>query len=188
MLHKRKTASPYNLLAQLIIVLWVVEIVNLLAGYRLCQFGIFPRTAQGLVGIPFSPLLHAGVAHLFLNSGPLIVLGGLILIDGRKTFIRSTIVIALVGGLGIWLVGRPAYHVGASGLVFGYFGYLLSKAIFDRRFRSFLIALLVAGAYGGLFWGMLPTASYVSWEGHLCGFVAGLLAAWVERRKRSYIN
>lgn len=182
--RKRKTASPYNLLAQLIIVLWVVEIVNLLAGHRLCQFGIFPRTALGLVGIPFSPFLHAGVAHLFLNTGPLIVLGGLILIDGRKAFIRSTVVIVLVGGLGTWLVGRSAYHVGASALVFGYFGYLLAKGIFERRFRSLLMALLVAGTFGGLFWGLLPTVPYVSWEGHLCGFLAGIMAAWDERRER----
>lgn len=119
-----------------------------------------------------------------LNTGPLIVLGGLVSMNGRSPFSRASIFIVLLSGVGIWLVGRPAYHVGASALVFGYFGYLLAKGVFDRRIRSFLIALLVIAAYGGLFWGMLPSVPYVSWEGHACGFVAGVMAAWLERRKR----
>ena len=182
--RKRKNASPYELLVYLIVAMWVVEVSNLLAGHQLYRFGIFPRTAQGLVGIPFSPFLHAGVIHLFLNTGPMIVLGGLVSMSGRPSFIRSTVFIVLAGGAGIWLLGRPAYHVGASALIFGYFGYLLAKGIFDRRFQSLLIALLVVGAYGGLFWGMLPGVPYVSWEGHLCGFLAGIMAAWFERRRR----
>ena len=182
--RKRANSSPYRLLVQLIIIMWGVELINLTMGHRLNQYGIFPRMAQGLLGIPFSPILHAGVAHLFFNTGPLIVLGALILINGRHAFVRSTAVIVLAGGLGIWLVGRPAYHVGASALVFGYFGYLLTRGIFDRRLRSFLIALVVAAAYGGLFWGLLPTVPYVSWEGHVCGFAAGILAAWGERKRR----
>ncbi len=181
---KRKTTSPYELLIYLLALMWGIEIVNLFLEHQLCRFGIFPRTAQGLVGIPFSPLLHAGVAHLFLNTGPLIVLGALILFNGRALFVRSTVFIALVGGLGIWLVGRPAYHVGASALIFGYFGYLLAKGLFDRRVKSLFIALVAIAAYGGLFWGLLPTVSYVSWEGHVCGFGAGILAAWTERRRK----
>lgn len=181
--RKRKISSSYELLIYLIAVMWVVETINLFSGHRLNQFGIFPRTAQGLVGIPFSPFLHGGLAHLFLNTGPLIVLGGLVSMNGRPAFIRSSVFIVLVSGVGIWLVGRPAFHVGASALVFGYFGCLLAKGFFDRRIRSFLIALLVIAAYGGLFWGMLPSVPYVSWEGHACGFGAGIAAAWVERRR-----
>jgi membrane associated rhomboid family serine protease len=180
----RKTSSPYELLFYLVAALWIVEIVNFLLGHRLCRYGIFPRTAGGLTGIPLSPFLHAGLAHLFLNTGPLIVLGGLVLMDGRRPFIRATVVIVLAGGLGIWLIGRPSYHVGASALIFGYFGFLLAKGAVDRRFQSLLIACVVAAAYGGLFWGMLPAAAYVSWEGHACGFLAGGLAAWSERPRR----
>jgi membrane associated rhomboid family serine protease len=123
------------------------------------------------------------VIHLFLNTGPLIVLGGLVAMGGRPSFLRATVFIVLVSGVGIWLVGRAAYHIGASALVFGYWGFVLAKGIFDRRLRSFLIALLVIAAYGGLFWGMLPSVSFISWEGHACGFGAGVLAAWVERRR-----
>jgi len=179
-----KASSPYVLLFYLVAALWIVEMVNLPLGHRLCRYGIFPRTAGGLAGIPLSPFLHAGLSHLFLNTGPLIVLGGLVLMDGRRPFIRATVVIVLAGGLGIWLIGRPSYHVGASSLVFGYFGFLLAKGAVDRRFQSLLIACVVAAAYGGLFWGLLPTAAYVSWEGHACGFLAGGLAAWSERRGR----
>lgn len=182
--RKHKSASPYAALFYLVAVLWVVEIVNLLFDHRLCRYGIFPRTPQGLVGIPFSPFLHAGVVHLFLNTGPLIVLGGLILMTGRVLFIRSTVLIILMGGLGLWLVGRPAHHVGASALIFGYFGYRVAKGIFDRRMKSFFLAMVAIAAYGGLFWGLLPTARYISWEGHACGFAAGIMAAWIERRTR----
>jgi len=181
--RKRKPSSPYALIAYLVATLWGVEIVNWMVGHRLCRFGILPRTLNGLTGIPLSPFLHAGVAHLLLNTGPLAVLGGLVLMNGRRGFIRSTVVIILVGGLGLWIIGRPSYHVGASALIFGYFGYLLAKGIFDRGMSSLLIAVLVVLAYGGLFWGMLPTAPYVSWEGHVCGFLSGVAAAWIGRRK-----
>jgi len=182
--RKRKTSSPYDILSYLILILWIVEIANLVLGHQLCRYGIFPRTAQGLFGIPLSPFLHGSVAHLFLNTGPLIVLGGLILLNGRTSFIKSTVLIVLAGGAGIWLIGRSAHHVGASALIFGYFGYLLARGIFDRRLKSLLLAFVAVAAYGGLFWGMLPTVSYVSWEGHLCGFLAGIMAAWVEKWRR----
>jgi membrane associated rhomboid family serine protease len=97
---------------------------------------------------------------------------------------RSSVLIVLAGGAGVWLIGRPAYHVGASALVFGYFGYLLARGLFDRRIQSLSIAALVVFAYGGLFWGLMPRVSFVSWEGHLCGFLAGIVAARVERPKR----
>ena len=183
--RKRKPSSPYDLIVCLVAILWGVEIVNSMVGHQLGRFGILPRTLHGLTGIPLSPFLHTGVVHLLLNTGPLVVLGGLVLMAGRRVFIRSTVVIILVGGLGLWLIGRPSYHVGASALIFGYFGYLLAKGIFDRRMASLLIAVLVVLAYGGLFWGMLPTAAYISWEGHVCGFLSGVAAAWIGRRKGS---
>ena len=182
--RKRTSSSSYELLFYLIAVLWLVEIVNLLLGHRLCRYGILPRTMHGLMGIPLSPFLHAGVAHLLLNTGPLIVLGGLVLMKGRQPFVRSTVVIILAGGALLWTIGRPSYHVGASLLIFGYFGYLLAKGVFDRRLPSLLIAILVVLAYGGLFWGMWPTVAAISWEGHLSGFLAGIWAARLPRRNR----
>jgi membrane associated rhomboid family serine protease len=182
--RKRTSSSPYEPLFYLIAVMWLVEIVNFLLGHRLCRYGILPRTVHGLAGIPLSPFLHAGVAHLLLNTGPLIVLGGLVLMRGRQAFARCTVFVTLVGGALLWIVGRPSFHVGASLLIFGYFGYLLARGVFDRRLPSLLIAILVVLAYGGLFWGMWPTAAAISWEGHLSGFLAGIWAARLPRRNR----
>ena len=181
--RKQKSLSSYEYLLYMVVTMWVVAFVNLLVDHQLCRYGILPRNLEGLVGIPFSPFLHAGLAHLAFNTIPLIFLGGLLLFHGRKAFIRSTVIIVLAGGLGIWLVGRPAYHVGASALVFGYFGYLLARGLFDRRFQSFFLSLVTVLAYGGLFWGLLPTVAYVSWEGHICGLVAGIVAARLEKRR-----
>jgi membrane associated rhomboid family serine protease len=180
--HKPTSASPYAPLFYLIVLLWLVEIINLPMAHQLCRYGILPRTLRGLLGIPLSPLLHGGIGHLILNSGPLIVLGGLVSMNGCRPYIRATVFITLVGGALLWLIGRPSYHVGASLLIFGYFGYLLAKGVFDRRLPSLLIAILVVVAYGGLFWGMRPTVAAISWEGHLSGFAAGIMAARLPRR------
>jgi len=181
--RKRKPSAPFDLLIGFIALLWVVEIVNLLLHHQLCRYGILPRTVRGLVGIPLSPFLHGSLPHLFVNTGPLAVLGGLVLMNGRKVFVRTTVTITLAGGLGIWLVGRPAVHVGASALVFGWFGFLLANGLTRREAKPIFLALAAVAAYGGLFWGMLPTATHVSWEGHVCGFAAGILAARLGGRK-----
>ena len=157
-------------------VLWGVELINLAFDHQLLRLGILPRTIDGLPGLVFAPFLHGGFAHLIANTIPLLVLGSLVLLSGRATFLRATIIIALVGGGLTWLLGRPAYHVGASGLIFGYLGFLVSKAWYERQVGSILVALIAAALYGGVLWGVLPLTPGVSWEGHLFGFAAGLLA------------
>jgi membrane associated rhomboid family serine protease len=156
--------------------LWGVELVNLAFGNQLLRFGIYPRTLEGLRGLIFAPLLHGGLAHLIANTVPLLVLGSLVLLSGRAAFLRATVLVALVGGGLTWLLGRSAYHVGASGLIFGYLGVLVSKAWHERQPLSILIALAAAALYGGVLWGVLPLTPGVSWEGHLFGFLAGLVA------------
>ncbi len=174
-----KTFSPVIYLAA---TLWIVEAVNFMTGHALTTWGILPRTANGLVGIPLSPFIHGGIMHLFLNTGPLVVLGGLIILYGRRVFIETTLVIIFVGGVGLWIVGRPSYHVGASGLIFGYFGFLVARGIRQRSIGAILVSVITVFAYGGLVWGLLPTFSRVSWEGHLCGLLAGAAAAWFEKK------
>ena len=177
--HRRYRFNPlFHLVARI----WMIEVVNLFMNHQLCRFGILPRSLDGLVGIPLSPLLHASPGHLLLNTGPLVILGGLVLISDGGRFLKTTLFIILVGGAGIWLVGRPSYHVGASALIFGYLGFLLARGLLDRRVKSLFIALLTAVAYGGMLWGLLPSRDYVSWEGHVCGFAAGILAAWFAAR------
>jgi membrane associated rhomboid family serine protease len=158
---------------------WLVSIINwLVFGGRLVAFGIQPREFAGLLGVVWSPLLHANWGHLISNSLPFIVLGGLVLLRDRREFWSASIIIWLCSGLGTWLLGgNNTVHVGASGLVFGYFGLLVARGWFARDIWSVLMALAVFLVYGGLIWGVFPLQQGVSWQGHLMGLLGGVLAA-----------
>ncbi len=182
-INNQETKRPFLIPVYFAAILWIVEAVNFMFGHKLSMLGIFPRTLKGLVGIPLSPFLHSGIIHLLMNTVPVIILGCLIILHGKRIFMEVTLFIIVVGGAGVWIIGRSSYHVGASGLIFGYFGYLISIGIFTKRISSLVVSLITVSIYGGLFWGMLPTLSRISWEGHLCGFAAGILAAWSERVK-----
>lgn len=152
---------------------------------RLDQWGIVPRELDGLAGVVFAPFLHGGFGHVMANTVPLLVLGGLIAFKGLTRLVTVTVGVTLLGGLGVWLFGRDAVHIGASIVVFGYFGYLVAAAFFERRMRSFVLAVIAILLYGGLIWGVLPTTSIVSWEGHLAGLLAGVfMARYVTRPRR----
>jgi membrane associated rhomboid family serine protease len=158
-------------------VLWIIECVNGLLDYRLNRWGILPHTLSGLAGIPLSPFLHGSFAHLTLNTVPLIILGGFVVLQGTRIFLAVSLWITLLSGTALWLLGRSAYHVGASSVLFGYFGYLVARGWYERSVTALLVALLTLGLYGGMVWGVLPMRSYISWEGHLFGLLAGVLVA-----------
>jgi membrane associated rhomboid family serine protease len=164
--------------------IWVVELINFSTGHRFSDWGILPRTLKGLKGIPLSPFLHASLIHIMMNTIPLAVLGGFVILQGRQMFFEISIIIILVSGTALWLFGRSSYHVGASGLIFGYFGYLVLRAWYDRSLKSSVIAFVTVFLYGGIIWGLLPTFSRISWEGHLFGLLAGILAARLEKTKK----
>ena len=157
--------------------LWSIECVNALLNHRLNRWGILPRTFAGLVGIPLSPFLHGSFAHLILNTVPLVTLGGFVAFYGARIFLAVSLWIILLSGGALWLLGRSAYHVGASSVLFGYFGYLVARGWYERSVTALLVALLTLGLYGSIVWGVLPTRSYISWEGHLFGLLAGVLVA-----------
>ena len=135
---------------------------------------------DGLWGIPLAPFLHGGFGHALSNTVPLLMLGGLVAARGWQTLLGVTLFVVLLGGAGVWLVARGASHIGASGLVFGYFGYLVARGWYDRRIVSILIAVVVIVVYGGLIFGVLPTDGRVSWEGHLTGLIAGVTGRQVR--------
>lgn len=168
-------------LAVLVAFLWLVEIIDqLVLDGSMDVHGIHPRTAQGLWGILVAPFLHGGFGHLLGNTVPLLVLGSLVLVRGLRSFLFVAVLVALVGGFGVWLTGGSnTVHIGASGVIFGFFGFLVFVGILERRVVSLLVSVLVAFFYGGMIWGVLPTNPYISWQGHLFGFLAGLLAAWL---------
>ncbi|MFT5015233.1 MAG: membrane associated rhomboid family serine protease [Patiriisocius sp.] len=180
---QRSTFSALKAVLILVGVIWLVEILNNLIGHRLNVFGIYPRRAESLPGILLWPLLHSGFGHLMMNTTPLLAMGFFVALRGVRPFIVCSLFILLVAGLGVWLFGRDAFHVGASGLVFGYFGLLVALAWFERSFLTFSIACLMIFFYGGIIYGVLPRDEFVSWEGHLFGLIAGVMAANLFAKK-----
>ncbi len=164
--------------------IWVISLLNatMFAG-RLTDFGILPRTEHGLAGIAFAPFLHGSIDHLLANTSGILIFGGLVVLRNRRHFWAVTLIGALVSGAGTWLVGRPAMHIGASGIVFAYFGYLLFTGIFERRLWPLLLSCLVFALWGPTLYGVLPLQSGVSWEGHAFGLLGGILAAWLLARR-----
>ncbi len=163
-------------------VMWGLEIADHLPFVDLRGYGIRPRTLSGLRGIVLAPFLHAGFHHLITNTLPFFFLGGMVLLGGRALFWNVSIFVILAGGLGVWLLA-PAHtiHIGASGLIFGYLGFLLTRGFVDRSWAWMLTSVVVLMLYGSVLWGVLPSRAGISWQSHLFGFVAGLLAAHLLR-------
>ena len=167
-------------------VMWVSEIVDTVLGGRLDGLGIEPRQVDGLTGVPLAPFLHGGFGHLISNTVPFLVLGALIALSGLARLLVVTAVVAVVGGLGTWLVAPSGtVHIGASGLVFGFAAYLVARGVFDRRLHYLATGLVVAFVYGTTLLLGLVQRPGVSWQGHLFGAVGGLVAAWLLARRRS---
>jgi membrane associated rhomboid family serine protease len=168
----------------LVVLIWAVELVNFFLGHGLASWGIHPRHFSGLVGIPLAPILHGGFWHTVSNTVPLLFLGALTLAGGERRFWETTVSVTLLSGALVWLFARDAHHVGASGLVFGYFGAILARAVMERSVSSVAIGVATVMAYGGLLWGVLPLRSYVSFESHLFGLISGILVVWLDQRFR----
>jgi membrane associated rhomboid family serine protease len=165
--------------------MWLVEVIDLIAGGELDQYGIEPRDAEGLRGIVASPFLHDGFGHLAGNTVPFLLMGFVIALSGVIRLLLVTAVVALVGGLGTWLVAPEAtIHIGASGIVFGYATYLISRGLFDRDLMEIGIGLVVGVVFGGALLAGLEPQQGVSWQGHLFGGIGGVLAAWILARRR----
>ena len=169
-------------------IFWALEIIDtaFLGFWSLDSYGIHPREFSSLPNIFISPLLHGGFAHVAANSVPFLVLGALIMWRSRPEFWLVTLWVAIIAGLGIWITGASnSVHIGASGLVFGYFGFLLLLGWFERSPVSIVRALIIAFLYGGLIWGISPFQEGISWQGHLFGFIGGAVcASWLARRYR----
>ncbi|MFJ2030479.1 rhomboid family intramembrane serine protease [Streptosporangium sp. NPDC087985] len=175
--------------AMLIIVLvtgmWVIEVIDYVLPVNFDAYGIRSWTPEGLTGVFLAPFLHAGFGHLMANSLPLLVLGFLAALRGIGRFLAASLIVIVVSGLGVWFTSSPTtVTVGASGLVFGYFGYVVARGLFDRRVLDIVIGVGVAVAYSSIVWGVFPGQPGISWQAHLFGLVGGVLAAWVLRRKR----
>ena len=177
------------ILAVFVGIFWVVEIVDrFLFQNQLDQFGIRPHSLIGLRGILFAPFLHGGFPHLIANTIPFMILGWLVMVQETSDFWIVTALTMVVGGLGVWVFAAPtSVHIGASILIFGYLGFLLLRGYFQRNLPSIAISLLALFLYGGTLVSIFPTQQGISWQGHLFGFLGGVLAAkLIATEKKSY--
>jgi len=168
----------FRMLLVLLAIMWVSEIVDTALDHRLDGYGIEPRDADGLIGIPAAPFLHAGFGHLISNTIPFLAMGFVIAFRGAARVLFVTAIVALVSGAGTWLVAPEfTIHIGASGVVFGYATYLLTRGFFDRDLIEIVIGVAVGVIYGGVLLGGLIPEDGVSWQGHFFGAVGGIVAA-----------
>ena len=177
------------ILATFVAIFWLLEILDQFV-FRgsLDIFGIIPHQVIGLRGILFAPFLHGDFPHLIANTVPFLILGWLVMLQETSDFFIVTGLTMLVGGLGVWLFASPgSIHIGASILIFGYLGFLLLRGYFQRNIPSILLSILVFLLYGGTIWGVLPSRPGISWQGHLFGFLGGVLAAkLIATEKKHY--
>jgi membrane associated rhomboid family serine protease len=163
-------------------VLWIVHLLSLLLNEDLTTLGLLPRNLIGLLGIITSPLIHADFSHLISNTIPLIILGWIIFYFYPKVSYILFVFIYFLTGLLVWIFARQVYHIGASGIVYGFVSFLFFSGIFRRDNTSITLALVITFLYGGLVWGMIPGWKGISWESHLFGTITGLTAAYLFRK------
>lgn len=160
-----------------------VEVINLFSGRLLNQFSIIPRELSHIGYIFTSPWLHATLTHFVSNIVPFAVLSFLLMEFGLKRYLLVSLLLVLMTGLLVWVFAREARHLGASGILYGYFGYLLLAGLLSKRVWLAVISVLVLVLYGSMIWGVLPSQPYISWESHLFGFISGIILAWVLRKQ-----
>ncbi len=174
--NKEAKPSRFAAATVMVIAVWGISFLGF-AGLLETLPKLLPRHVDGLWGILTMPFLHVDVPHLLSNTLPLIVFSALISLRGNSYYISVTLAIVLLGGALLWVFGRSYYHVGASGLIFGYFGFLLLRMVYSPSLSSAIIAIGVFLIYGGLIWGIVPQGRHISWDGHLAGLIAGVLVA-----------
>ncbi len=166
-----------------LLILWGVKLFETVERVNLSWYGLYPRTIHGLFGIITSPLLHADFTHLLANSAPLLILGAIILYFYRPIAFQIFFWVYLMTGIWVWAIGRNAYHIGASGIIYGFITFLFFSGIFRKDTRFLALSMFIVFLYGGSVWGILPLKSGMSWESHLLGSLAGLITAYHFRKE-----
>lgn len=184
-LERRRWAISVTVPLLLVLLIWSVYLWGLWGNDGFYWLGIYPRSVGGLVGVFLSPLLHSGAQHAFSNSVPLLLLGAALFYFYPQRALSVTAIGWLGSGLGVWLIGRPEYHIGASGLVYAIAAFIFTSGVRSGQKRLAAISLLVVFLYGGLVWGLLPLDMSLSWEGHLSGALLGV-AMSVSHRDENF--
>jgi membrane associated rhomboid family serine protease len=163
------------------IFLWIIHIGSIIIDVDLYRMGLLPRDIAGLLGIVTAPLIHGDISHLISNTFPLIVLGWIVMFFYPRISFFLFVFIYLLTGILVWIFARQVYHIGASGIVYGFVSFLFFSGLFRKDNTSIALALIITLLYGGIVWGMLPGLKGISWESHLLGAFTGLLAAFIFR-------
>jgi membrane associated rhomboid family serine protease len=178
------------LLTGIVVLMWIVETINTLDSNRLDSDGILPRSLGHLWGIFTSPFIHASFQHLIANTIPFVFMGLIIALRGARRLALVTAIVIVIGGFGTWLIspshtstGAPLYTIGASGVVFGYATYLFARGFFNRNVLELLTGLVVGAVWGGALLSSVVPHAGVSWQGHVCGAIAGVIAASLLRHE-----
>ncbi len=166
-----------------VLLIWTVFWVEIRFQINLNQYGIFPRNLKGLRGVLFSPFLHGSIEHLYNNTIPLAILTASLVYFYRSISLKVLLWGVLLSGLLTWIIGRPSYHIGASGLIYVLASFIFFKGIFTKHYRLVALSLVVVFIYGSLLWFIFPLQEDISWEGHLSGFITGLLMALLLKAK-----
>ncbi len=175
-----QTNNNLPILGLILAVLWGAFFITHFISKRLLLLGIIPRHLIGLPGVVFSPFLHADFNHIFFNSIPLLVLSNFILINGIAFFISVSLSIILMSGIAIWCFAKPGLHIGASGLITGYWGFLVSNIIHQNNLTAIILGIISIYYFAGIFFGVFPGKKGISWEGHLFGLLAGIATSfWI---------
>jgi len=161
------------------VILWIVYIVSLATNINLDKMGIFPRNLFGILGIVTGPVIHANFSHLLSNTIPLMILGWAIFYFYPKASYKVFLFVYILTGVFVWFFARQVYHIGASGIVYGFVSFLFFSGIFRKDNKSIAIALIITFLYGGIVWGVLPGQKGISWESHLFGGIAGVITAFI---------
>ncbi len=168
------------------IILWLIKIIEDVSGISFVTFGIYPRQIFGLWGIIFSPLIHSNFAHLYANTIPLIILSTALFYFYKDIAIKIFLLIYFTTDILVWIMAQSAYHIGASGLVYGFTSFLLISGILRRHTRLMALSLFILFLYGGIIWGAFPNFypdKNISWEAHMMGFISGIIYAFVFRNE-----
>lgn len=166
-----------------VIFLWLIYWIEIKFGYNFNKLGIYPRSLSGLKGILFSPFIHDNTSHLFNNSIPLFVLLISLLYFYREVACKVLIYGIILSGFSTWLIGRNSFHIGASGVIYLLFSFIFFSGIIKRHYRLIAMSLVIIFLYGSMVWLIFPTHDRVSWEGHLSGFITGIVFAFLYRKK-----
>ncbi|MEX0291034.1 MAG: rhomboid family intramembrane serine protease [Flavobacteriaceae bacterium] len=166
-----------------VLLIWTVFWIEVRFQVNLNQYGVYPRTLSGLKGIIFSPLVHGSLDHLYNNTIPIAVLTAALFYFYRGISMRVLLFGILLSGLLTWLIGRPSYHIGASGIIYVLASFIFFKGVFTKHYRLIALSLGVVFIYGSMLWYMFPIKDGISWEGHLSGFITGLFLATVLKAR-----